>query len=143
MSGGKDQALVSNVLNGTLPTASGGKPTPFTQYATGAAMLLRLNSTLSTAVAQGTQLPSGGGYTTGGAALGASTPSSAGSAVTLPAAVTSWTNSSGSAWSVASADVTDSAAARTWWGPFNGQPIAVSNGNIFQVPANAISAADS
>ncbi len=141
MSGGKANALISNVLNATLPTATGGKPTAWTAYSTSAAMLMRLNSTLSTASAAGTEL-SGTGYTTGGTALGASTASSSGSAVTLPAATTSWTNGSGGAWSIASTDITDSANARAWWGPWNGQPISVAIGNTFQVAANAVSASD-
>lgn len=141
MAGGKDQATVSNVLNATLPTATGGKPTAFTNYSTAAAMLMRLDSTLATASAPGTQL-SGTGYTTGGSALGVSTPSSAGSAVTLPAATTSWTNGSGSSWTIDSLDITDSTGSRTWWGPWNGEPISVANGNTFQVAANAVSASD-
>lgn len=141
MAGGKDQATVSNVLNATLPTATGGKPTAFTNYSTAAAMLMRLDSTLATASAAGTQL-SGTGYTTGGSALGVSTPSSAGSAVTLPAATTSWTNGSGSSWTIDSLDITDSTGSRTWWGPWNGEPISVANGNTFQVAANAVSASD-
>jgi hypothetical protein len=141
MAGGKDQATVSNVLNATLPTATGGKPTAWTAYSTAGAMNIRLDSTLATASAMGTQL-SGTGYTTGGAALGASSPSSAGSAVTLPAATTSWTNGSGSAWTIDSLDITDNAGTRSWWGPWNGEPISVANGNTFQVAANAVSASD-
>jgi hypothetical protein len=142
MAGGKDQGQVSNILNATLPTATGGKPTAFTNLVTTTAMLIRLDSTLASASAAGTQL-SGTGYTSGGAALGASTPSSAGSAVTLPLATTSWTNGSGSSWTIDSLDITDSAATRTWWGPWNGEPISVANGNTFQVAAAAISASDS
>jgi hypothetical protein len=140
--GAKDQALVSNILNATLPTATGGKPAAFTAYNTTSAMLMRLDSTLATASAMGTQL-SGTGYTPGGSALGASTPSSAGSAVTLPASALSWTNGSGSAWSIVSLDITDAAPTRTWFGPWNGQPISIANGNTFQVAANAVSASDS
>jgi hypothetical protein len=141
MAGGKDNGLITNVLNATLPTATGGKPTTWVAYATTSAMLLRLNSTLSTASASGTQL-SGTGYTTGGTALGASTASSGGSAVTIPLANTTWTNGSGSSWTIESMDVTDSAPTRTWWGPFNGQPITVANGNTFQVSAAAVSVSD-
>ncbi|HLJ99293.1 MAG TPA: hypothetical protein VKU39_05230 [Streptosporangiaceae bacterium] len=141
MAGGKDQATVSNVLNATLPTATGGKPAAFTNYATTSAMLMRLDSTLATAAAAGTQL-TGTGYTAGGAALGQSTASSSGSAVTLPAATTSWTNGSGSAWNIDSLDITDATPTRTWWGPWNGEPISVANGNTFQVAANAVSVSD-
>jgi hypothetical protein len=143
MSGGKAQGLVSNVLNATLPTATGGKPTAFTNYSTAGAMLMRINSTASTAAAAGTELPNGGGYTTGGAALGASAPSTSGSAVTLPASTMAWTNGSGSSWTAASTDITDSAPTRAWWGPWNGAPITIAIGNTFQVAANAVSASDS
>jgi hypothetical protein len=141
MAGGQDQTIVSNYLNSTLPTAVGGKPTAWVALATTTAMLMRLDSTLATASAAGTQL-TGTGYTAGGTALGQSTASTAGAAVTLPAATTSWTNGSGSGWSIASLDITDSAATRSWWGPWNGQPIAVANGNTFQVAANAVSVSD-
>jgi len=141
MAGGKAGTLVSNVLNATLPTAAGGKPAAFANYATTSAMLNRLNSTLSTASAAGTEL-AGTGYTPGGSALGQSTASSSGSAVTLPASQLSWTNGSGSAWSVASMDVTDSSNARAWWGPFNGQPVSVAIGNSFVIAANAVSVSD-
>jgi hypothetical protein len=141
-----DQSLVSNFLNATLPTAAGGKPTATYWTAgglsTSGAMLIRLNSSLSTASASGTQLTGGSGYTTGGSALGASSPSSAGSNVTLPAATTSWTNG-GSTWSIASLDITDNAATRTWFGPFAGQPISVVNGNTFQIAAAGVVVSDS
>jgi len=140
MAGGKANGLISNVLNASLPTGTSGAPGSFTAYAAGA-MKLRYNSALSTASAAGTEL-TGTGYTTGGAALGQSTASSSGSAVTLPASTITITNGSGSPWSIASLDITDSAAARAWWGPFNGQPVVVAIGNSFQVAANAASVSD-
>jgi hypothetical protein len=142
MAGGKSNGLISNVLNATLPTAAGGKPAAFTNYATTSAMTMRLNSTLSTASAAGTELANGSGYTTNGTALGASTASSSGSAVTLPASTTSWTNGSGGAWTIESLDILDSSQTRGWWGPWNGQPISIAIGNTFQVAANAVSASD-
>jgi hypothetical protein len=142
MAGGKANGLITNVLNASLPTATGGKPTAWTAYATTSAMTMRLNSTLSTASAAGTELANGSGYTTNGTALGVSTPSSAGSAVTLPAALTSWTNGSGGAWTIESLDILDSSQARGWWGPWNGQPVSIAIGNTFSVAANAVSASD-
>jgi hypothetical protein len=140
--GAKDNALISNILNATLPTATGGKPTAWSAYSTSSAMLMRLDSTVATASAAGTQL-TGTGYTAGGTALGASSASSSGSNVTLPAATTTWTNGSGSAWTIDSLDITDAANVRTWWGTWNGEPISVANGNSFQVAANAVTASDS
>lgn len=135
-----DQAMVSKILNALLPVGAAGIPGTMITALGGGAMKVRLNSTLSTSAAAGTEL-TGGGYTTGGTALGtASGVSAAGSAVTFPAgAALSWTNSSGGAWSIASFDLTDSAALRTWFGPFTGQPISVANGNVFQIAINAIS----
>jgi hypothetical protein len=135
-----DQAMVSKMLNQTTPTGTGGIPGSFGTALTAAAMKVRLNSTLSTASAAGTEL-TGTGYTAGGTSLAtASTASSAGSAVTLPAgSALSWTNGSGGTWSIASLDLTDSTGVRTWFGPFTGQPISVANGNIFQIAVNAVS----
>jgi hypothetical protein len=140
MAGGKSNNLITNVLNASLPTGTSGVPGTWTAYAA-SAMKLRYNSALSTASAAGTEL-TGTGYTPGGAALGQSTASSGGSAVTLPASSVTITNGSGGAWSIASLDVTDGSAVRGWWAPFNGQPISVAIGNSFQVAANAISASD-
>ena len=141
--GAKFNALISNILNATLPTAAGGKPTTWSAYSVASAMLARLNSTLSTASSEGTQLASGSGYTTGGTALGASSASSSGSSVTLPAATTSWTSSGAGGWSIASLDITDAAPTPTWFGPFTGEPVAVADGNTFALSANAVTALDS
>jgi hypothetical protein len=139
----KDATMVSNILNATLPTATGGKPTTWTAMSTAGAMYIRLNSTASTASASGTQIANGSGYTTNGTLLGASSASSAGSSVTLPAANTSWACSAGGGWSIVSLDITDNAQTRSWFGNWNGQPIAIANGNTFQASANAVTAADS
>jgi hypothetical protein len=135
-----DNTMISNILNATTPTGASGAPGTFSAVG-GTAMKVRLNSTASTASAAGTEIASGGGYTTGGTAVpAASTASSAGSAVTLPASsALSWTNSSGGAWSIVSLDLTSSAGTRTWFGNFTGQPISVANGNTFQIAVGAIS----
>ena len=134
-----DQTMVSNILNATTPTGAAGIPGTYTAL-NAAAMKLRLNSTLSTASAAGTEL-TGTGYTAGGTAITtASTASSAGSAVTLPKTTAlSWTNGSGGNWSIASLDLTSGAGVRAWFGPFTGQPVVVANGNIFQIAADAVS----
>jgi hypothetical protein len=104
-----DNTMISNILNATTPTGASGAPGSFSAVG-GTAMKVRLNSTASTASAAGTEIASGGGYTTGGTAVpAASTASSAGSSVTLPASsALSWTNSSGGAWSIVSMDLTSS-----------------------------------
>lgn len=134
-----DQTMVSNILNATTPTGASGAPGSFSAVG-GTAMKVRLNSTASTPSAAGTEL-TGTGYTAGGTAVpAASTASSAGSAVTLPASsALSWTNGSGGAWSIVSMDLTSSAGTRAWFGSFNGQPIAVANGNAFQIAVGGVS----
>ncbi len=133
----KDAAMVSRILNSTTSA------TAFTTLTAG--FLVRLNSTASTAAASGTQIASGNGYVTGGqtsAAPFAST-SAAGSAVTLPhTAILTWTCALGGGWSIVSLDLTDGAGVRTWFGNFNGQPIAVANGNTFQIAVDAIVISD-
>jgi hypothetical protein len=135
-----DNAMISKMLNQTTPTGTAGIPGSFGTALSASAMKVRLNSAASTASAAGTEL-TGTGYTAGGTALGtASTASSSGSAVTLPAgSALSWTNGSGGAWSIVSMDLTDNAGVRTWFGNFNGQPISVANGNTFQIAVAGVS----
>jgi hypothetical protein len=140
-----DGALVSNILNATLPCGTTGKPviTFWTAggLSTAGGMKLRLTSTDSTESAAGTTL-TGTGYadyvmTT------SSTASSAGSSVTLPAVSggTSWVNGSGSSWTIHSCEIQDNANARAWFGLFTGSPVTVANGNTFAVAQNAVSVA--
>jgi hypothetical protein len=136
-----DQALVTILLNGLTPTGAAGIPGTAigTPVGTGA-MKLRLNSTLSTAAAFGTEIVNGTGYAAGGfTSLGASTVSSAGSAVGVP--LTTQSATATSAWAIASFDLTGVAAQRSFWGPFNAQPVNVGNGNTFQVVGGAAAAA--
>ncbi|MCW2900311.1 MAG: hypothetical protein JWO67_2576 [Streptosporangiaceae bacterium] len=135
-----DQAMVSKILNQTTPTGAAGIPGTFGTALSTSAMKVKLTSTASSASASGTEL-TGTGYTTGGTALGtASTASTAGSAVTLPAgSALSWTNGSGGSWSIVSVELTDNAGVRVWYGNFTGQPITVTNGQIFQIAVGAIS----
>jgi hypothetical protein len=137
-----DNTMISNILNATTPTGAAGIPGAFTALAA-SAMKLRLNSTLSTASAAGTDIGTQtSGYTAGGFTLGttASTASSAGSAVGVPFITQSFV-SSGSPTAVVSLDLTSSAAVRAWWGPFNGQPVNVANGNTFQIVGGSGAAA--
>jgi hypothetical protein len=135
-----DQAMVSKMLNQTTPTGTSGNPGSFGTALTASPMKVRLNSTLSTASAAGTEI-TGTGYVAGGTAVpAASSVSSAGSAVTLPAtSALQWTNGSGGSWNIASMDLTDSTGVRVWFGPFTGQPIVVTNGNIFQISVAGVS----
>jgi hypothetical protein len=134
-----DQAMVSKILNALTPTGTAGVPGTTLAALNGGAMKLKLTSTASSASASGTEL-SGSGYTTGGIAFGTgSTPSSAGSSVTCPAgSVISWTLSFSA--TIVSLEITDAAGSplRVWFGNWNGQPISVASGNVFQVAVNAI-----
>lgn len=132
--------MVSKILNQTTPTGAAGIPGSFGTALSASAMKVRLNSGTSSASAAGTEL-TGTGYTAGGTALGtASTASSAGSAVTLPAgSALSWTNTSGGSWSIQSMDLTDNAGVRCWFGNFTGAPISVANGNTFQIAVAGVS----
>jgi hypothetical protein len=139
-----DQALVSILLNGLTPTGAAGIPGTAIGTPVGtAAMRIRLNSTLSTASAAGTELSTQtSGYTngTGWVMANASAVSSAGSAVGVPAVTQSFV-SSGSPTNVVSFDLTGSTGQRGFWGPFNGQPVAVASGNTFQVTGGSGAAA--
>ena len=137
-----DAAKSTLILNALLPVGTGGIPGTQVTALPATAMKLKLTSTASTGSASGTEL-TGTGYTSGGiASTTASTPSSSGSSVTLPSGTSpfSWTNGSGSAWSIVSLELTDGSGGRVWYGNWAGQPISVANGNTFAVAANAITA---
>ena len=128
-----DQAMVSKILNSTTSN------TAFTTLTTG--FKVRLNSTASTASAAGTELTNGTGYVTGGQTSTApfASTSAAGSAVTIPhTAILTWTSSGSNFLTIVSMDLVSADPLRTWFGNFNGQPIAVANGNTFQIALDAI-----
>ena len=138
-----DQALVSILLNGLTPTGAAGIPGTAIGTPVGtSAMKLRLNSTLSTASAAGTDIGTQtSGYSAGGwTSLGQSTASASGTAVGVPLTTQSFV-SSGSPTAVVSFDLTGSAAQRGFWGPFNAQPVNVGSGNTFQVVGGSGAAA--
>jgi hypothetical protein len=123
------QAQANLLLNETLGVSS---PTLFTGQG-----YLKLTTTAPTSTAAGTEL-SGSGYTPGGSACNFNA-ASAGS-TTGPTTSLSWTNASGSSWSIVGAELWDSAGSplRWWWGLFSGQPIVVANGNIFSISIGGI-----
>lgn len=137
-----DAAKSTLVLNALLPVGTGGIPGTQLTALPATAMKLKLTSTASTGSASGTEI-TGTGYTSGGiSSTTASTPSSAGSSVTLPSGTSpfSWTNGSGGTWSIVSLELTDGSGGRVWYGNWSGQPITVASGNTFAVAANAITA---
>jgi len=142
-----DQALVSILLNGLMPTGAAGIPGTAIGTPVGtAAMRIRINSTASTAAAAGTEIPTQtSGYTngTGWNALGQSSASASGSAVGVPLTTQSLVSIGGVVASpgIVSLDITGSAGQRSFFGNFNGQPIAVASGNTFQVTGGSGAAA--
>ena len=142
-----DQALVSILLNGLMPTGAAGIPGTAIGTPVGtSAMRIRINSTASTASAAGTEIPTQtSGYTngTGWSSLGQSTASSSGSAVGVPLTTQSLVSVGGVVASpgIVSLDITGSAGQRSFFGNFNGQPIAVASGNTFQVTGGSGAAA--
>ena len=142
-----DQALVSILLNGLMPTGAAGIPGTAIGTPVGtAAMRIRINSTASTAAAAGTEIPTQtSGYTngTGWSSLGQSSASASGSAVGVPLTTQSLVSIGGVVASpgIVSLDITGSAGQRSFFGNFNGQPIAVASGNTFQVTGGSGAAA--
>jgi hypothetical protein len=144
-----DQALVSILLNGLTPTGAAGIPGTAIGTPLGtSAMRIRLNSTASSPSAAGTEIPTQtSGYTTaingGWTGLGASTVSSAGSAVGVPLTTQSLVSIGGVVASpgIVSLDLQGSAGQRGFYGNFNGQPIPVASGNTFQVTGGSGAAA--
>jgi hypothetical protein len=136
-----DNALISTLLNYLTPTGVAGvNGTAIGTPLGTTAMKLRLNSTLSTGAAAGTEIVNGTGYAAGGwTSLGQSTASSSGSAVGVPFTTQSATATS--AWAIASFDLTGNGAQRGFWGPFNAQPVNVGIGNTFQVTGGSGAAA--
>lgn len=129
-----DQTQANKLLDASLGTAS------LTAFV--APAFVRLTTTAPTSTSNGTEL-TGTGYTAGGTSLsGNGFASSSGGATTGPSTTAlSWTNGSGSTWSIVGMEIWDSAGTklRWWFGTFTGQPISVANGNTFQIAAGAIS----
>lgn len=98
---------------------------------------IRLTTNAPSAATAGTEL-SGSGYTAGGTAVSFNTTST--NSTTGPTSTISWTNSSGSTWSIVGIEIWDSAGTpvRWWYGTWNGQPISVANGNTFSVASGAV-----
>ena len=87
-----------------------------------------------------TELPNGGGYTTGGAEIVMSSASSQQSQG--PASLITWTNTSGSSWSIVGGELWDSSGSprRFLFGDWAGEPISVPNGYAFQIAADNVTA---
>ncbi len=121
-----------NVSLGTVTWTGTNAPVP--------PMFLHLTSNAPTSASPGTQI-SGTGYSAAsilfnGASAGATT------GPTVAQGAISWTNGSGSTWTVTGAEIWDSAGSpvRWWWGLWNsGVAIPVAASSTFQVNAGAVS----
>ena len=120
-------ARQNNVLNALLGTSS------FTAPVTG--VKVRLDSTAPTATASGTELPNGGGYTTGGLAC-TFTSATAGEAASVTALA--WNNTGGSSWTIVGLEINDYSANRFLYGTWESAPITIAPSNSFTVPVASI-----
>jgi hypothetical protein len=137
-----DNTQIANILGALTPTGTGGIPGSFTAFAA-SAMKIRLSSTASTASAAGTELSTQtSGYTngTGWNSLGVCTGTGTPTVIGVPFTTQSFV-SNGSPTAVQSFDLESSAGVRGFWGPFNGAPVNVASGNVFQVTGGAAAAA--
>lgn len=126
------QAQANKLIDASLGTAS------LTAFS--GAPKVRLTTTAPTATSAGTEL-TGTGYTAGGTAtVFASAASGSATGPTSGSGAISWTNGSGSSWSIVGLEIWDQAGTpiRWWFGTFTGQPISVANGNTFQIAVNGI-----
>ena len=128
-----DNTQATNVLKGILGLLA--FPT-----ATVASQKIRLGANAPTAGTAMTEI-TGTGYTAGGSSISWNTISGTPPTSTNSGAIT-WTNTSGSGWSIVGAETWDTAGSPLRWlfGNWNGQPIAVANNNAFQLAAGGATA---
>lgn len=133
--GGFDEAVAAQVLNLVFCVASA-------PVFTGPPML-RLVSTAPTETTAGTELPGGGGYTTGGIDLTGKISSASTSLISLPNAVITLNNTSGADWTIAGWEAYDSSdpavrLAFDTWDTDDGLPVTVPSGTPFNIPVGGI-----
>jgi hypothetical protein len=144
-----DNTMIGLILNALTPTGTAGIPGTALGTPLGtSAMRIRLNSTLSTGAAAGTEIPTQtSGYVTatnGGWLLAnASTTSGTPVAVGVPAVTQSLVSIGGvvASTGIVSFDLQGNTGTRGFWGPFNAQPILVGSANTFQVVGGSGAAA--
>jgi hypothetical protein len=133
--GGFDETIAAALLNLAFGVATG-------PVFTGPAML-RLVSTVPTETSAATELPGGGGYTTGGIDLTGLISSASSSVIALPNTPIALNNSSGADWTIAGWELYDSSSpAVRWewdtWDTPDGLPVTVPDGTPFNIPTGAI-----
>lgn len=118
----------NSVLNAVLQVSS---------YPSVSSAKIRLGSTIGSAGSAMTELPNGGGYSTGGLAI---TFASASGQSSSNSGSLNWNNTSGIAWNIEGLEIWDTAGTpiRHLFGSWTGQPINVASGNSFTVPASGV-----
>ena len=109
-----------------------------TNYTAATTVSTRLGTSAPTATGNMTQL-TGTGYTAGGTVT---TFNAASAGVTSNSSTASWTNGSGSTWSIVGIEIwgNEGTPLRHLWGTWTGQPISIANTNSFAFAASAIQA---
>jgi hypothetical protein len=107
-----------------------------TSYPSVTSAMIRLGSNIGTATVVMTQI-SGTGYTPGGSAI---TFNAASGQTASNSGALSWTNTSGSSWTIEGLEIWDTAGTplRHLFGSWTGQPITVTTGNTFAVASGAV-----
>jgi hypothetical protein len=123
-----DQGTAIMLLNGASGQSS--------YVATTAPVYLRLMISAPTSPVTGTELPGGGGYTTGGKIItwGAPTGTPSG-AIMLNTNALTWTNSGVASWTLVGLELWDSAGTpkRLAYGLWDDQPLTIGPGSPFPV----------
>ena len=116
---------VLNAILGQIPVVSSG------------GIVVRLGSNAPTPATRMTELPGGGGYTTGGQVCAFNSASNA--TITNSSTVT-WTNTSGLDWLIVGVELWDRAIQPNRWlqADWNGSPVRIATGNSFVVLPGAL-----
>lgn len=109
-----------------------------TNYTAATTVSTRLGTSAPTATGNMTQL-TGTGYTAGGTVM---TFNAASAGATSNSSTASWTNGSGSTWSIVGIEIwgNEGTPLRHLWGTWTGQPISIANTNAFAIAAAGVSA---
>jgi hypothetical protein len=107
-----------------------------TNYTAPTSVQCLLGTSAPTATGNMTQL-SGTGYTAGGTVM---TFNTASAAATSNSSTATWTNGSGSSWSIVGIEIwNNGATTRHLFGSWVGEPITIANTNAFAIAAAGIS----
>lgn len=126
--GAIDQTQGNRVLNAILTQTAGVVST--------SPLKCRLGSTNPTNIANMTEI-TGTGYTAGGNTVAFATATGS-AGTTSNSGTLTWTNSSGSSWTINGIEIWDAGPLRWLYGTWIGAPITVANGNTFSVAIGGV-----